>query len=735
MYSINCELDDKVITIETGKVAKQAGGAAWVKCGGTVVLVTAVSEPSQRDLDFMPLTVEYRVKAYATGRVPGGFFKRESRPGDPETLAARLIDRPLRPLFPKGYNLETQIIASILSADRENDPDVLALVGASAALHISEIPFDGPVAALRVGLIDDKFVINPETGEMENSEIDLIVAGTRDAVTMVEGGARIVDESVMLDAVFRGHEAMKPLLDMQEEMRKELGKPKRVFVPKEKTEGLEEKTRELVGDKLSEALFLPGKMVKRDARNAVRTEVTTALAEEFQELPKNELAAIFDTIEKEIMRESIAKNHKRIDDRGLTDIRPISCETGLLPQVHGTSLFTRGETQVMAAVTLGTREDEQKIESLGGDWWKTFILHYNFPPFSVGETRMRLGPGRREIGHGALAERTIEKVIPPHEDFPYTIRVVCEVLESNGSSSMGSVCSGSMALMDAGVPVSDQVAGIAMGLIKEGDDFLILSDIMGDEDHYGDMDFKVAGTKDGITAFQMDVKISGITREIMEKALNQAKQGRLHILDKMNEAISKPRENLSPLAPRITTVTIPVDKIKDVIGPGGKMIKSIVEETGANIDVEDDGTIHISSLNGEANERAVAMIDELTADAEIGTYYMGLVRKVTDFGAFVEILPGTDGLVHISQLEHHRVEKVTDVLREGDRTLVKCIGIDNNGKISLSRKDALGRDEQGNVVDPEMARPERKRDGDKGDRDRNRQREFKRRDRKPRGSD
>jgi len=724
MNKVTCRIDDKTITIETGEVARQSNGSVWVKCGGTVVLVTAVTDTVPQESDFLPLTVEYREKSYATGRIPGGYFKREGRPTTEETLVSRLIDRPLRPTFPKGYNYETQIIAGVFSADRENDPDVLTVVGASAALHVSDIPFNGPLAAVRVGLIDGKFVINPTSNQLENSQIDLVVAGSRDAVTMVEGGARISDESVILDAIFLGHQALQPLIDIQDELRKAIGKPKRVFVPKEPPIGLAEKIREMAYDRMKKALFIPGKMERRNARNAIGLEVTAALAEQFPQTGAAQIIERLEEIEKEILRESIAKVGKRLDGRGVNDIRPISCSVGLLPQTHGTALFSRGETQVLATVTLGTREDEQKIESLEGDWWKTFLLHYNFPPYSVGEVRFRLAPGRREIGHGALAERAIEKAIPPHEDFPYTIRVVSEVLESNGSSSMATVCASSLALMDAGVPVRDQVAGIAMGLIKEGDNFFILTDIMGDEDHYGDMDFKVAGTRAGITAFQMDVKISGVTREIMAQALKQAKDGRLFILDRMDAVMTKPRLELSPLAPRITTVTVPIDRIKDVIGPGGKMIRHIVEVTGATIDVEDDGTIHIASVNGKANEDAINMIKELTAEAEVGKFYMGAVRKITDFGAFVEILPGTDGLVHISQLEHRRVERVTDVLREGDKVMVKCIGIDNDGKISLSRKDALGRDISGNIIDPDAAAPAKGRE-ESGDRDGRRQ------DRKP----
>jgi len=733
MYKVDREIDSRVVSIEMGKVAKQADGAAWVSAGGTVSLVTAVAQPSQRELDFLPLTVEYREKAYATGRIPGGFFKREGRPNTEETLDSRLIDRALRPRFPDGYNHETQIIASVFSADRGNDPDVLSIVGASAALHVSRIPFNGPIAAVRVGLIDGKFVINPLSGELENSLINLVVAGCRDSVIMVEGGAREVDESVLLDAIFHGHRAMQPLLDMQDELREKLGKPKMEIKPGEPVAGLRDKVREMAFDRLKQGLFIVDKIQRRSAKDKLKDEVVNKLLEENPELNISEVGNYFEEMEREIVRGSIAENAKRIDGRGLADIRPIECEVSVLPQTHGSAIFTRGETQVLATITLGTREDEQKIEGLEGEWWKTFLVHYNFPPYCVGEVRMRLGTGRREIGHGALAERALEKVVPPHDEFPYTIRVVSEVLESNGSSSMATVCSGSLAMMDAGIPVRAQVAGIAMGLIKENDEFFILSDIMGDEDHLGDMDFKVAGTRDGVTAFQMDIKVEGVDREIMENALRQARDGRIHILDKMDEVLDKPRPEMSPLAPRITTITIPPDRIKDVIGPGGKIIKGIVEATGANVDVQDDGTVTVSSINGEANEKAIDMIKELTAEAEVGKFYEGTVQKVTDFGAFVEILPGQDGLVHISQLDHYRVKSVTDVLKEGDRVLVKCIGIDSNGKISLSRKDALGRDIEGNIVDPDLAAgsgsPGRE-DHRRKDRDHDRGRK----DRKPRRS-
>lgn len=719
MTTVSCNISGKPFSLTCGEVARQAHGAVWVTYGGTVVLVTAVSErkPAEGATDFVPLTVEYRERAYASGRIPGGFFKREGKPTTRETLVSRLTDRPLRPLFPKGYRCETQIIATVLSADRENDADVLSIVGASAALAISDIPFNGPIAAVRVGRINGEFVVNPTSAQIEESDMDIVVAGSRDAVIMVEGGAKIVPEEEMLEAIFFGHSALQPLLDIQEELVKTVGVPKRPYEPAPPTEGLKEKIWELAWEPYKSALNSPSKVARHRGMDEVREKVMATLAPDFPE-KESEMFALFEDLERAILREGIIKNQMRVDGRGLKDIRQIDAKVSVLPQTHGSALFTRGETQALAVVTLGTRADEQKIEGLEGDWWKSFLMHYNFPPFSVGEVRNKLGPGRREIGHGNLAERALEKVIPPHEEFPYTIRAVSEILESNGSSSMASVCAGSMALMDAGIPVSAQVAGIAMGLVKEGDQFFILSDILGDEDHCGDMDFKVAGTWEGVTAFQMDVKIPGLTKEILRQALEQAREGRRFILEKMNAVIDKPREAMSPLAPRITTITIPVDKIKDVIGPGGKTIKNITEVTGATIEIEDDGTVLISSVNGEANEKAIQMIRDLTAEAEVGKYYKGKVRRITDFGAFVEILPGTDGLIHISQLDHHRVEKVSDVLREGDEVLVKCIGIDSDGKVSLSRKDALGRDIHGNPIEgyvPPPPKPRKYSDKKPGD--------------------
>jgi len=721
MYLVKCEISGKPLVIETGKMARQAHGAACVRYGGTEVLVTVVAEKKPvKDKDFMPLTVEYREKAYASGRIPGGFFKRESKLTTKETLVSRLIDRPLRPLFPKGFNYETQILATVLSADRENDADVLSIVGASAALQLSDIPFNGPLAGVRIGRVNGEFVVNPTAEQVEQSDMDLVVAGSRDAVIMVEGGAKIIPESEILEAIFFGHKALQPLNDIQNELREKIGKQKREFKPPEPTIGLKDRIWAMAKERYEQALKTEGKIARHEGIDKVREEVIAALAADFPEA-ETEMFGHFEELEREILREGIIRSQRRVDNRGLKEIRNIECEVGVLPQTHGSALFTRGETQSLATVTLGTRQDEQKIESLEGDWWKSFLLHYNFPPFSVGEVRTRMMPGRREIGHGNLAERALEKVIPPHEEFPYTVRAVSEILESNGSSSMASVCAGSLALMDAGIPVSAAVAGIAMGLVKERDKFFILSDILGDEDHCGDMDFKVAGTAEGVTAFQMDIKISGIGREIIDTALKQAREGRLHILDKMNSIISRPRESLSPNAPRIEILNIPVDRIKDLIGPGGKTIKLITEITGATVDVEDDGTIHVSSINGQANEKAIEMIKSFTAEAEIGKYYKGKVRKITDFGAFVEILPGTDGLIHISQLEMRRVERVTDVLREGDEVLVKCIGVDHEGKVSLSRKEALGKDINGNPIEgyqpptPPPHTPHR--DEDRGNRD------------------
>lgn len=717
------EISGKEISIETGKLAKQASGAVIIKCGGTVVLVTAVAEQNMREgLDFVPLSVEYREKMYAAGKIPGGFFKREGRPSTKETLSCRLIDRPIRPQFPKGYRFETQIIATVMSADPQVDPDVLSITGASAALMISDVPFSGPLAGIRVGRIDGKLIANPTREELENSDLELIIAGSRDAIVMVEGMADVVSEKDILEAMFFGHEALQPLLDIQIQMAGEINKTKREIPDAATDPELKNKVIEVAVEKMPEALKEPGKMERHAKIDAVWKEVYDVFLPEHEDR-KGEIEAGLKEAEKNLIRKAIVEGGKRLDGRGVADVRDITCEIGLLPMTHGSGLFTRGETQVLGVITLGTKQDEQKIDALEGSWYKNFMLHYNFPPFSVGETSFRLAPGRREIGHGVLAERAVSAILPDQDDFPYTIRIVSEVLESNGSSSMGAVCSASLGLMDAGAPIKAQVAGIAMGLIKEGDDFFILTDILGDEDHCGDMDFKVAGTRDGITALQMDIKISGITKEIMGEALERAHVGRLHILDEMDKVISKPRETMSPHAPRIVSFFVPKEKIRDVIGPGGKVIRGIVEETGVTIDIDDDGKVNIASPNGEALERAEAIVREITAEPEVDKYYFGKVRKILDFGAFVEIIPGTDGFIHISQLEPHRVEVITDVLREGDEVIVKCIGVDQDGKVSLSRKAALGKSSEETGIDREPTLVERKplppprpRDRDRGGR-------------------
>ncbi len=690
MYKkIEMEYYGRPLSIETGRLAKQTSGAALVQYGETVVLVTAVASHSPREgIDFFPLTVDYQERTYAAGKIPGGFFKREGRPAEREVLTSRIVDRAIRPLFPKGFACETQIVASVLSVDRENDADTLALIGASAALQVSDIPFGGPIAGIRVGRLQGKLVVNPLQSQFQDSDINLFVAAGRDAIVMVEGGARMVSEEDMLEALFLAQEAAAPVLDVQDELVRVAGKPKRQFAEPAIDTELADRVRAAATQKLSAALTIAAKLERGDAIKSAKKEATAALGEEFADRG-GEVAEALEKLTGEIMRTAIVDQSQRVDGRGLTDIRPISCEVGMLPRTHGSALFTRGETQALAVATLGTSADEQRVDALIGEQYRKFMLHYNFPPFSVGEARPMRNPGRREIGHGALAERALLAVLPAGNEFPYTIRVVSEILESNGSSSMATVCSGSLSLMDAGVPIVAPVAGIAMGLIKEGEEVRILSDILGDEDHLGDMDFKVAGTADGITALQMDIKIAGVTREIMRQALYQARDGRLHILGKMAESLETPREQIAEHAPRILTLKIKSDKIRDLIGPGGKMIRSIVEETGVKIDVEDDGTVSVASSDGDSMDRAISRIYAVTADAEIGKLYTGTVKKVVDFGAFVEILPGKEGLVHISQLAPERVRQVTDIVDEGDEIIVKVLEIDRQGKIRLSRREAL----------------------------------------------
>jgi len=689
-HKIEIDFRDRKIVIATGKMAKQANGAVTVSCGDTVVLVTAVAAKNIKEgQDFFPLTVNYQEKSYAGGKIPGGFFKREGRPSENEVLTCRLIDRPLRPLFPESYLNETQVMATVVSADQDNDPGILAMIGASAALSLSDIPFLGPIAGVKVGRVNGQYVCNPTAEELESSDIDIIVAGSKDAVIMVEGGAAIVSEEDMLNAIFFGHEAMQPILKAQEELRSRAGVPKREVAENTVDQVLEARVRELALAKIKKSVSIKTKADRHNSLAAIGDDVLSVLLPEFEGRDK-EIKGFLGDLEYELVREHIITDGMRIDGRDTKTVRQVTSEVGLLPRAHGSCLFTRGETQSLVTATLGTSIDEQRIDSLYGESKRRFLLHYNFPPYSVGEVSNRLATSRREIGHGKLAERALQRVLPGFDDFPYTIRIVSEILESNGSSSMASVCGGSLSMMDAGVPLAAPVAGIAMGLIKEGENVAILTDILGDEDHLGDMDFKVAGTAEGVTALQMDIKITGVTKDIMQKALAQAKEGRLHILGKMAETLASGRGDLSPYAPRITTIYVKTDKIRDVIGSGGKNIRGITDATGVSIDIEDTGKINIASHDMAACEKAIKMIRDLTAEAEEGKLYMGTVRKVMDFGAFVEIFPGTDGLVHISELDTERVKNVTDVLKEGDKVLVKCIGIDKQGKIKLSRKEALG---------------------------------------------
>jgi len=677
------------LTIETGKVARQADGAVVITHGDTVVLVTAVSERVKREgLDFFPLTVNYQEMTFAAGKIPGGFFKREGKPSERETLISRLIDRPIRPLFPKGYKNETQIIATVLSFDQENDPSVLGILGASASLSISDIPFEGPIAAARVGRLNGELIAFPTEDQLAESDIDLVVAGNREAVLMVEAGAKFASEDDMVTAILFGHRALQPLIEVQESLIEKLGVEKREFEPEAVDESLVSWVKDKANGLIREALLIPVKKERQQRLKEVYEEIVNSLPEEFEE-QRSAVKGCFEDLEREILRGLIVKEKRRIDGRSFTEIRPVSCEVGVLPRTHGSAIFTRGETQALVVTTFGTSEDEQKIDTITEEGYKSFMLHYNFPPYCVGEASPLRPPSRREIGHGALAERALKPVVPDETKFPYTIRVVSEILESNGSSSMATVCGTTLSLMDAGVPISQPIAGIAMGLIEEKGEIVILSDIMGDEDHSGDMDFKVAGGYDGITALQMDIKISGISEEILKKALYQAKEGRQHILNIMRMTLDKPREALSKHAPRITTLEINPDKIREVIGPGGKVIRGIVEKTGVKIDIEDGGIVKIVSTDAEKADEAIKIIKEIVQEAEIGKIYEGKVRKVVNFGAFVEIFPGTDGLVHISQLSDERVRDIFSYIKEGDIIPVKVIDIDRDGKIKLSRKAAL----------------------------------------------
>ncbi len=717
-------IEGRDFVIQTGNVARQADGAVLVCYGESVVLVTVTASKTIREgIDFFPLVVDYQEMAYAAGKIPGGFFKREGRPSEKEILTARLIDRPLRPLFPKGFFNDVQIVATVLSADQENDPDVLAICGASAALEISNIPFQGPIAGVRVGRVDGRWVCNPTLTQLQASEINLVVAGSREGVVMVEGGGREVSEENLIEAIFFGHQSLQPILNLQNELKTKkieienqkrrqsglpiLETPEKRPVPSLffdstlgrsvllEEESLRARIQTAASEKMAEAFSIRSKKQRNEQLEKVRREVLTPLVEEFAE-KKQAIVEYYETLEKFVFRQPILQQNRRIDGRDFKEVRPIQIQVGWLPRTHGSARFTRGETQVSAVATLGSADDEQKIDALTGETFKSFMLHYNFPPYSVGEVRMLRGPSRRDIGHGALAERSISQILPSAEAFPYTIRVVSEVLESNGSSSMATVCGASLALMDAGVQVKSPAAGIAMGLIKEGEKVFILTDILGDEDHHGDMDFKVAGTQQGITGFQMDIKISGVTREILRQALDQAREGRKFILQKMEEVLIQPRSELSPYAPRVLTLKIKQDKIREVIGPQGKIIRGIQDETGVKINVEDDGLVQIFSPDMNAADKAAEKIRELIKEPEVGELYLGRVTAIArksdgkEFGAFVEIFPGIDGLVHISQLAKERVKNVGDVLKEGDQVLVKVIGIDERGKIKLSRKEALG---------------------------------------------
>ena len=688
-HTVDIELAGRRLTLETGRIAKQADGAIWATYGDTVVLATAVaSQNAKPGVDFLPLTVDYQEKTYAAGKIPGGYFKREGRPSEREVLTSRLIDRPLRPLFPEGYYFETQVITSVLSADKTGVSDVIAIIAASAALAISSIPFNGPIAGVKIGRVNGQLVVNPDLDVLETSDLHLVVAGTADAVMMVEAGANELPEATMLEAIELAHSEIKKIVAKIEELRGLAGKPKRVITQEPIDAALTAQVRGLVAGPIREAILIPNKSARQERLDQVLAETIEKLKNDDVNRTRH-VKIIFHGLEYTEVRNMILEKRVRADGRGPSDIRPITCEVGVLPRAHGSAVFTRGETQSLAVVTLGTTDDEQRIDALEGEYMRTFMLHYNFPPFSVGEARPLRSPGRREVGHGALAERALKSVIPTKDKFPYTLRIVSEILESNGSSSMATVCGGTLALLDAGVPIKEPVAGIAMGLIKEGDQVLVLSDILGLEDHLGDMDFKVTGTKNGVTALQMDIKIGGITSALMREALAQAKAGRLHILERMAQALNTPRTKLSAFAPRIFPLKVKQDKIRDIIGPGGKMIRSIIAETGVKINVEDTGDITIASSDEASAQKAIDMIKRLTEEVEVGKIYHGTVRKIMDFGAFVEVLPGTDGLVHISQLAHHRVKAVTDEVSEGDQIMVKVMEIDKQGKIRLSRKEAM----------------------------------------------
>jgi len=686
VHTKEIEWGGRKLVLETGRMARQADGAVLATYGDTVVLCTAVGEKTPRaGIDFFPLTVNYQEKTFAAGKIPGGFFKREGRPSEKETLTSRLIDRPIRPLFAKGYKNETQVICTVLSHDLENDPDVVAMVGASAALTISGLPFLGPIGGCRVGYRDGEYVLNPRNEELPDSALDLVVAGTAEGVLMVESEAQELSEEIMLGAVNFGHEAMRPVIDAIIDLAESCAKePWDVPAAAPEVEAVKEKLVSQFGARIAEAYQEPNKMARHDALSAIRSEATESLGENEAELAV--APGVLKALESDIVRGNILKTGRRIDGRTTSDVRPIDCQVGVLPLTHGSALFTRGETQALATATLGTGQDEQIIDALEGEYREHFMLHYNFPPYSVGEASFLRSPGRREIGHGKLAWRAVRPLLPSKEDFPYTVRVVSEITESNGSSSMATVCGASLCLMDAGVPLRRSVAGIAMGLIKEDNDYAVLSDILGDEDHLGDMDFKVAGTEQGVTSLQMDIKITSITAQIMEVALKQARDGRLHILGEMSKALTHAREAVSDKAPRITVISIPKDKIREVIGTGGKVIREICETTGAKIDIEDDGTIKVAAVDQSQSDAAIDWIRSIVAEPEVGVIYSGKVVKIMDFGAFVNFLGTRDGLVHISELAPRRVKTVDEVVKEGDQVKVKVIGVDDRGKVKLSMK-------------------------------------------------
>ena len=701
MHVVEVEIAGRTLRLETGRVAKQADGSIWASYGDTVVLATAVAaQTAKPGIDFLPLTVDYQEKAYAAGKIPGGYFKREGRPAEKEVLTSRLIDRPLRPLFPEGFYFETQVIASVLSADKTGSSDVIGITAASAALAVSNIPFNGPVAGVKIGCIKGQLVVNPDLETMEQSDLHLVVAGTADAVMMVEAGANELSEQVMLQALELAHSEIKKIVQKINELAKKVGSVKREIVQESIEPSLQAEIKALVAQPIRDAIMIANKTARQERLDQILSEAIQKLQKPEDSSRERHVKIVFHQLEYTEVRKMILEKQSRADGRGPSDIRPISCEVGALPRAHGSAIFTRGETQSLAVVTLGTTDDEQRIDALEGEYTRTFMLHYNFPPFSVGEARPLRSPGRREVGHGALAERALKPVIPNKDVFPYTLRIVSEILESNGSSSMATVCGGTLAMMDAGVPIKEPVAGIAMGLIKEGEDVIILSDILGLEDHLGDMDFKVCGTKNGVTALQMDIKIGGITTTLMRQALEQARSGRLHILNCMASALEGPRTDLSPFAPRIHTLKVKQDKIRDIIGQGGKTIRGIQADCGVKISVEDSGIVTIASSDGASLQKAKDIINRLTEEVEVGKVYVGTVRKIMDFGAFVEVLPGTDGLVHISQLAHHRVKSVSDEVAEGDQIQVKVLEIDKQGKIRLSRKETLPAPAASGAPDP-----------------------------------